>query len=241
MSLGTLRILLVDDEQFALDMMEKLLLRHDDIEIIGKCVDEKCAISHLIDQQPDVIFQDIEMDGTNGLDLATEYTKYDFKGKLVFVTAHAQYAIKAIKKSAFDYILKPVKTAEFDELILRLRSEKARSLDQKSYLQNKLKIPTRNGYTLIRKDDIVYCEAQGNYTRIVANFSAETISSMHLGMIESSLPVSSFFRINRSVIINLNFLHAVNKGEKKCSIKLENEIVSLHISRNRLKELEKKL
>jgi len=238
MSYNAIRILLVDDEQDALYLMEDLLGNLSDIEVVGKASNRFEAISTLISQDPNVIFQDIQMQGESGLDLVDEYRKHHFTGKIVFVTAHSQYAIDAIKKEAFDYLLKPVDLDELQSLILRLLSEIQQTEFPGGALNKRLKVPTRTGYLLTSLDDIVFCEADGNYTQITKSDGEQITTSVHLGKLVEDLDDKTFFRISRSVIMNVNFLAAVNMGKQECTLKTTGGNFTLHISSKRVGDLE---
>ena len=237
MSNNAIRILLVDDEQDALDLMQDLLQNLPGVEVTGKATNRFEAISQLIAHRPNVIFQDIQLQDVSGLDLVDEYRKHQFTGKVVFVTAHSKYALEAIKKEAFDYLLKPVDLDELQSLILRLMAEvqHAESINQ---LNRRLKVATRTGYLILSQDDITFCEADGNYTRITKSDGEQITTSIHLGKLEQDLDEKIFFRISRSVIMNVNFLVAVNKGKQECTLKTTGGDFTLHISSKRISDLE---
>ena len=169
---NTIKILLVDDEPAALDLLECILINKNGVEVVGQAINRNEAIGKMINLQPDVIFQDIQMGETNGLEMVDDYQKHHFTGKIVFVTAYTQYAIDAIKKAAYDYLLKPVDMEELDTLILRLLSEQSPTQENDQTKTEKLKIPTRTGYSLVNMDDIIFCKANGNYTNITTQLRA---------------------------------------------------------------------
>lgn len=232
------KILLVDDEEDALNLMESLLGSNQHVMVVGKALTRANAISKMIDLQPDVIFQDIQMHGTNGLDLVDEYRSHLFKGKIVFVTAHAEYAIEAIKKMAFDYLLKPVDIEDLNALVLRILSAQNGLNTSKNNHTRKLKIPTRQGYSLIHVNDILYCEADGNYTYVCSINNGSATTSINLGKIEKELSDARFFRISRSILINIDYLTSINKGDKMCHLRNYKQEHDFHISSKRIKALE---
>ena len=231
-------IVLVDDESDSLMLMESLLKNIDFVDVLGKADNRSEAIIKIVELKPDVVFQDIEMHGVNGLDLVDEYRKYHFAGKIVFVTAHAEYAIDAIKKTAYDYLLKPVDMEELNSLIFRLMSDQNELEEQSALQARRLKIPTRQGYSLIAVNDIMYCEADGNYTCIAAGQDDKVTTSTNLGKIEEDLNDAKFFRISRSVLINTDYLTSLDKGKKICHLRKFNSEFDFHISSKRIKELE---
>lgn len=234
---NSLKILLVDDEPDALELLECLLINKKGIEVVGKAGHKNEAIEQMIHLKPDVIFQDIQMGETNGLEMVDEYRKHHFTGKIVFVTAHMKYAIDAIKKAAFDYLLKPVDLDELETLILRLMSENNFNSSIGISKTEKFKIPTRRGYSLVNTDDIVFCKAEKNYTTFKIKNVESITSSMNLGLVETKLPPNIFFRLSRSVIVNTNFLVSVNKGENSCLVKAFRRKYEFHISGKKIKEL----
>ena len=231
-------ILLVDDEIDALILLERILGSNNHVEVVGKADNKSEAIAKVVELKPDVVFQDIQMHGVNGLELVDEYRKYHFNGKIVFVTAHAEYAIDAIKKTAYDYLLKPVDLDELNSLVIRLLSDQNGLDEQISKHIKRLKIPTRQGYSLVPLNDIMYCEADGNYTCIASGIEEKVTTSINLGKVEEELSDNKFFRINRSVIINTDYLTSLDKGKKLCHLKKSNSEFDFHISAKRFKALE---
>ena len=235
---NAIKVLIVDDESYALDLMESLLKNHDYVTVVGKAMDRAQAMEQMINTQPDLIFQDIQMNDVNGIQMIEDYRKHHFTGKVVFVTAHSEYAIEAIKKEAYDYLLKPVDIEELKSLMLRFQSDRMKPEDPVIQKINKLKIPSRTGYSLVTIEDIVYCEADGNYTKIIMSTGEQITTSMNLGRVESDLPETMFFRLNRSVVINFSYLSAVNKGAKNCTIKSGMKEYVFQVSARMLKNLE---
>ena len=233
-----LKILLVDDEPEALDLLECLLINKNGVKVAGKALTAHEAIEKMIELQPDVIFQDIQMGAVSGLELVDKYRQHHYKGKIVFVTAYAEYAIEAIRKAAFDYLLKPVDQDELTEHLLRLMAEHRIQSAEKPAVPKKLKIPTRMGFILVKYDDIVFLEAEGNYTGIVTFGGERVVTSHNLGKMEQELLPDTFCRISRSAIINTHFLSEVVKGERLCKLKADNAEYHLHISYERIKALE---
>lgn len=231
-------ILLVDDEMDSLVLLESLLANIDRVEVIGKADNKSDAILKVVELKPDVVFQDIEMRGVNGLQLIDEYRKYHYEGKVVFVTAHSEYAIDAIKKAAYDYLLKPVDMEELNALVIRLVSDQNSIAEENLEQVRRLKIPTRQGYSIVLVDDIIFCEADGNYTTIVLGEDDKVTTSINLGRIEEELSDGKFFRVNRSVLINTAYLTSLDKGKKLCHLKKAKNEFEFHISSRRLKTLE---
>ena len=239
-----IKILIVDDEPEARDILENLLLEIDGVEIVAKANNVEAGVEAILQFTPDIVLLDVQMPKRNGFDLIHEIRNINLKPTIVFVTAYNEYAIDAIKHSAFDYLLKPVKLTDLQKTILRYNKEKTQQETSQQHItlldeikKNKLRFNTRSGFVLIDINEIAYCQAQGSYTIICKrNKNSETIS-MNLAQIEELLDGEQFFRIGRSTIININHLSKVDRKSRKCTIELDNEEVELSISRKFVSEL----
>lgn len=242
MKTDNLKILLVDDEPGALELMEDLLKDFPYVVVTGKARNRLEAIAMVREQKPNVVFQDIEMGGKNGLELVDEYRLIGYAGKIVFVTAYQQYAIDAIRKAAFDYLLKPVDMEELKNMLTRLISKNSsgshRKSENPSGQNTKLKLPTRTGFRLINYSDIAFLEAEGNYTIIYLLDGGNLMASTHLGKLEELLNPKTFFRVSRSHIINLDYLFSVHKALKLCVLRTEFKEYELPIAKGRMAVLE---
>lgn len=123
--MNTLKVktVLVDDEERALNRMKILLSKFPEIEILEAINDADYAIEYIIETRPDLVLLDIEMPGKTGLEVAKVLNKNSLETKIIFMTAHEHYAIKAIKAEAFDYLLKPIGIDELKEALERLISK----------------------------------------------------------------------------------------------------------------------
>jgi len=245
---GVVRALIVDDEPGARDIMDHLLCRIPDIQVIGKASSADEALDILINQSPDLVFLDIQMPEKNGFQLVEYLQKFLLETHVIFVTAHAEYAIDALKVAAFDYLLKPVMMTELQETILRYRAKKhkeailaAHEPAEKPAKQGRIKFNTRTGYLFIDPQDIMYCEADVNYTSICFGKDNREVVTVPLGKVEEILAPYPFYRINRSVLINQLYLSRADRRKKQCLLIKDNERVILEISSAHLRELEKYL
>lgn len=207
-----LKAIIVDDEEFARSSLYFLIQENcPEIKITGiaKSVAEART---LLPTRPDVIFLDIAMPGENGFSLL-EHPEAQ-KSNIIFTTAFDQYALKAIKANALDYLLKPI---DIDELIIAVNKaveNKKRNqpmpiidnhLNDKGEVK-KLTIPTANGYRIINTDTILYIEADSNYSIISLKNNEKITVSKVLKDYEEILSDFSFFRIHKSTLINLEYL-----------------------------------
>lgn len=202
--------LLVDDEKKNRYSLHKLLIENcPDVQVLGEASSVEESFQFIRKLHPQLVFLDIEMPGQNGFDLLRQLDKIDFK--VIFVTAHAHYAIRAIKFSAVDYLLKPVEASD-----LMLAVEKAiremglnhqahyngfiNNLDAGS--NHKLAVPVKDGLEFLHPNDIIRLEADGTYTHIFSNGERFT-ATKNIKEYEDILVEQNFFRSHKSHLINL--------------------------------------
>jgi two-component system LytT family response regulator len=243
----SVRVLIVDDEERARDLLEILLTRIPGVEVCGKAGSTDDALDMVIACVPDLVFLDVQMPEKNGFQLVDYFRKYLLNTTVVFVTAHAEFAISALKVSAFDYLLKPVIMEQLNETILRFRVEKLHRLQERkvdrllelSDKPNNLKFNTRTGYILVKPGEIFYCEADVNYTTLYLGNNNKEVVTVNLGKVEELLLPHSFFRISRSVLVNTAFLKKADRQKKKCLLVKNDEKIWLDIPPGNIRELEK--
>lgn len=170
----------------------------------------------------DLIFLDINLGSGTSFDLLDELK--DIRGQIIFITAHAEFAIKAFKYSAVDYLVKPIDPDEFQTAVQKAIDHAGRSNAQKvqfletqmkepSALKDKLVIPTLEGFQLTSIPSILYCKASGNYTEFILSGNKKITSSYTLGHFDELLSEHAFLRIHRSYLINLAEITAYKRGE----------------------------
>ena len=220
-----IKTILVDDEARALTSLEKLLNIHClEIDVVGTCRDADEAIKLIGHTTPDLVFLDISMSGKDGFELLQELPTINFE--IIFVTAYNQYMLQAFHFSAVDYILKPV---DYRLLITAVKRAIQR-IEQKSgkehvetLLHNirlpditrkrKLCIPSLRGFQVIDSKDIIYCEANSNYTAIHFNDGPSILASKPLLEYETLLQDTGFIRVHKSFLVNLDQIKEYVKGE----------------------------
>lgn len=206
--------LIVDNEEHFVMSFSKLLDIHfPEINIIGNayCISDAVKIIHSL--KPDLVFLDIEMDDETGFDLFRYFTNIEFD--IVFITSHDEYAIKAIKYSAFDYILKPVNIEDLNNTIARFKNKITHSKDEtiKLLLENirfeqfkKIAVSTSKGVRIITIDEISYCQADASYAYIYLKNKERITITKSLKYVEEMLPSEIFFRTHKSYLININHI-----------------------------------
>ena len=180
------------------------------VEVFGIAEDVKGGIEKIKEVQPDVIFLDQQIDGGNGFDILDAFPNPDFK--IIFVTGYAEHAIRAIRYSALDYILKPINLQHLKDAIGRIGpkdkdySENFKLM--KSHLKgdkpelDKIVIPSNKGYHLVNIFDIIYLKALQSYVEIVYGNHKRYLSTKSLKHYEELLPQNVFFKTHRSFIVN---------------------------------------
>lgn len=217
-----IKALLVDDDESNLSGLSEKLRKHcPQVSIVGQCNSAQDGIRAIEELHPDILFLDIEMPLMNGFVMLQQLQYRDFE--LIFVTAYDHYAIKAIRYSALDYLVKPV---EIEDLKAAVSSAEANRKNRSSHLQvelllehlqkkgpQRITIPTSDGLRFINIDDIIYLEASDNYTTIFTSTNQKFLVSRTLKDFEDILPSETFLRIHHSSIINKNFVEKYIRGE----------------------------
>ncbi len=244
-----IRVLIVDDEERARELLEILLLRIHCVSVCGKASSADEALNMVMTTRPDLVFLDVQMPEKNGFQLVDYLHKYMVDTPVVFVTAHAEFAIPALKVSAFDYLLKPVIMEQLEETIHRFRAGRIKQFREKKQEKEtapdgkkaRLKFNTRTGYLLVNPQDIIYCEAEVNYTTFYFGNDNREVVTVNLGRVEELLAPWTFCRISRSVLINTTFLKKADRQKKKCLLEKGSEKIWLDIPPNQIRELENKI
>lgn len=219
-----LSAILVDDEENNLSSLREKITRHcPEVIIIAACDNAQKAISSIDSLQPDIVFLDIEMPVMNGFLMLQQLTFKNFE--LIFTTAYDHYAIKAIKFSALDYLLKPIEISELQSAVGRAVEKRSHpgsaqqlellleNLLPKKNVYRRIAIPTANGLQFIKVDDIVYLEANVNYTNFYLDGKMKYTASRTLKDFEEMLSEETFLRIHNSYVINKNYVEKYIRGE----------------------------
>ena len=196
-----------------------------------------------------MVLLDIEMPGKTGLEVADDIRKSGINTMIVFITAYNKFAVDAFKVSAFDYLLKPVDHQTMDELLHRFYSQRQYynlnsrldSLFDLMKNEKKIRINTRHGFYMINAENLLFIESEGSYCVFHhAGNKTDTVSA-NLGSLEEVLPQNNFFRISRSIIINLDYLESVDRKTKTCVISRSDFEKTFNITGDRLKLLDVKM
>ncbi|MCO6497969.1 MAG: response regulator transcription factor [Chitinophagaceae bacterium] len=218
-----LKAVLIDDEETSLNSLRQKIINHcPQVEIMAVCTKAGEGLKAIDELYPDLVFLDIQMPIMNGFTLLKKVKYKNFE--LIFVTAYDHYAIKAIKCSALDYLVKPVEVEELVKAVEKAVEKKENYPNKRLelLLENalagnnnfrRIAISSYEGLYFIKMENIVYLEASGNYTNIFTQDRKKYLSSRSLKDFEELLSSSQFIRIHNSYIINKDFVERYIRGE----------------------------
>ena len=219
-----IKAVLIDDEMHCLDTLNILISDYcPSVQVSARCLSGKKGLEAIEEIKPELVFLDIEMPLMNGFELLEKFDQIPFS--VIFTTGYDQYAIKAIRFSALDYLLKPIDPKELVGAVHKVQVQKAPQsneqfrmlMDQIQHKENnlhKIAIPTLDGFELIMVDQVVHCEANDNYTHFYLKNGNKITACRTLKEIEDQLEeFSSFLRIHHSFIVNLNEANKYVRGE----------------------------
>ena len=212
-----LKAAILDDEIKGSKLLaHKLDVFEDELQVMGIFNDPEKALKNIEALGIDVLFLDVEMPGMNGLQVLERLGTFNFE--VIFTTAYDSYTLDALRISAVDYLLKPVDQDDLQTAISRLKrrveektSYKEKKIEKKA--NNRLALPTAEGVYIIDKQIIVRVEAMSNYSVFLLSDNRKIVVSKTLKEYEPVLEDSHFMRINRSVIINLDYVVKYKKGD----------------------------
>lgn len=238
------KVLIVDDEPEALSLMYSLIKEIDNVDIVGTADNAETALFLVVEHYPNLVFMDINMPGKTGMELVQLFRKRNIDVPVVFVSAYQEYAIEAIRSEVFDFLLKPVDRQDLIDQIEKYKRINRQGLPAKlmSVLnsikeESKIRINSKHSYILIQPDEIVYCAAEDGYTNIFLTSGKMEVSNSSLNQIEEKIKHSNFFRLGRSLLINLDYVRSINKSSNNCTLKANDSIWEISASRKSIKEL----
>lgn len=202
--MNKLKAIIVDDEHYGRENLKKIIETYCcEVEILG-CADSVVTAKVLVGiHQPDLVFLDVSMPVLDGFDFLNDYDERKFL--VVFVTAHEEFGIKAVKAGVTDYLLKPIDIKELKETVKKLLTINKKHVTVQTEIQSdKIVIPASHGFNIIEYDNIVRLEADGSYTKIFIKEEKFRLISRTLKDFEDTLPKDKFCRVHKSHIININ-------------------------------------
>lgn len=225
MSINKIKAIIIDDEESSRETLSKIIHKYcPSIELIRTAASADEGYELIINQSPDLIFLDIEMPHASGFDLLERFPAVDFK--VIFTTAYDQYALKAIKCNAVDYLLKPINIRELMEAVDKVsksetgKAEVTEAIGQmmdsyhKATPKNeKIGISTKAGVEFININDVIRCEADGSYTKLFTQNGKMILATGKIKSFEEQLVGHQFVRVHNSHLVNINCLQQYIRGE----------------------------
>lgn len=222
-----IKTIIIDDEHNASEFLEKMLKRYfpNKFHICKTCENIDDAVKAIEEHQPDLVFLDIQMPNKNGFELFKDIKEIYFE--VIFTTAHSEYAIDAIKRSALDYLLKPINYIDLLGAVNRFEQKNKKenqetqlnilieNVDSGDTAHKKIAIATETGFEFVKFNTIIYLEAQNNYAKFHLISGSYFTTSKTLKHFEEILPYELFFRIHKSYLVNMNFIKRFTKGNEQ--------------------------
>lgn len=218
-----IKAIIIDDEQNCIDSLAFDLQKHcKDVELAEICLSPKQGLYSIKKNKPDLLFLDVQMPWMNGFEMLELIDEIDFA--IIFTTAYDQFAAKAFRLSAVDYLLKPVDVNDLKEAV-RKAGEKIQQKTgaanitnllnnfKKPEVSQRIAFPGREGFEFIEAGKIVYAQAEGSYTHVFLNDKRKLIISKTLSDIEEMLPSENFQRIHHSTLVNISHVTHLFKAD----------------------------
>jgi len=216
-----LRTIIIDDEAHMRETLQKMLdLYCPNINVVALADGVKTGVNAIRNNHPDLILLDIKLNDGTGFDILEQLEPIDFK--VIFITAYDQYAIKAIKFSAIDYLLKPIDpdelrqaTRKADEIVQQdfniQLGALGENLKKGEHSDKKIILKTFDNIHLVKVRDITHCESDGSYTRIFLMNGKNILVSNTLKDYDEMLKEEGFYRVHKSYLINMRFVERFEK------------------------------
>lgn len=222
--MGKTKVLIIDDEKLARDIVKKYLEENNNIELIGECSNGFEGIKCINELKPDLIFLDIQMPKLNGFEMLE---LLEHQPEIIFTTAFDEYAIKAFEVNATDYLLKPFPLNRFNEALNKavekittnkattnIYSDLLSTVNQNKESLDRVVVKTNQKIVIIAIDKINYIEAQDDYVMIHSELGKH-LKKQTMKFYEEHLDTSTFFRVHRSYIVNINSVKQMELFEKE--------------------------
>lgn len=243
------KVIIVDDEAPARSLIKEYLTDFQDLIIVGECNNGVDALRLIEEFSPDLVFLDVQMPGMTGFEVLERLEQVP---QIIFSTAYDKYALEAFEVNAVDYLLKPYTRERFSRALAKLQDKENPLLEQIQRLAENLKqepvdtsftgklfVQTGNKLQAIDSKDIIWLQAEKDYTWLITA-KKRYLSTYGMGQLEQKLDKSSFLRVHRSSIINLNYIREIEKHISSYDIIMENKDV-VRVSRSYMEDIKKRL
>lgn len=215
---------IIDNEKEAILLLVELLTDFTSVKIVGTASNLDDGVKLIRSTKPEIVFMDIHLPGKNGLEIYNEFKPPHFK--IIFCTAHQQYAIDALGKSASGYLLKPVDSAHLEESLRKVFDELMREhqqvdLEEQINVLSSSEIPGENilidvehGFIMKNTSNIEYCYAKNSYAVVVLNSQKEFVVPKSLKELQEILPEKQFYRTHKSFLVNIYYIQKFVRGKE---------------------------
>ncbi len=239
-----LKAIIIDDEPYCCESLATLLQRYSpQVQVADVCYSGETALAAIKELKPHLVFLDIEMPLMNGFELLEKLPDINFE--LIFTTSYDQYAIKAIRFSALDYLLKPVDREELQQAVQKVVQRVNHPLPQQleillqkihqpSSAVQRIALPTMEGLQLVPIQSIISCASSSNYTIFLLKDKQKITVSRTLKEMEEMLEEHSFLRVHHSFLVNLNEISKYIKGEGGYLVMSDSSTVDVSRSKKEL-------
>jgi two-component system, LytTR family, response regulator len=237
-----IKAIIIDDEMHCRKTLSISLKEFcPDVQVLELCDNGEAGVEAIKKLKPDLVFLDIEMPRMNGFEMLEQFSEIPFA--VIFTTGYDQYAIKAIRFSALDYLLKPIDPKELVAAVHKVQVQKNPPFSEQFRLLmdqiqrketgfTKIAVPTSEGFELILADQLIRCEAHSNYTHLFLKNSARIIACRTLKEMEEQLHDFNYFlRVHHSYIVNLNEVTKYIRGEGGYLVMADGSTVNVSHSR----------
>lgn len=241
-----MKVLIIDDEPLAVQILREYLSSYDDIDIVGECNNGFDGLKAINDLKPDLIFLDIQMPKLTGFEMLE---LLDNPPMVVFATAYDEFALKAFENNAIDYLLKPFSKSRFDQALQKVMKQYAEKpaitpnydklIENVNTAKDKLErvvVKESGKILIIPVSDVYYIEAADDYV-VISSANKEYVKNSTMRFYEEKLPADTFVRIHRSCIVNVNFIKEIQPYNKETHSVIMKNGKSLKTSRQGSAEL----
>ncbi len=218
-----MKAIIIDDEQNCIDSLAFDLQKYcRDVEVLESCTNPKQGLLAIKKRKPDLVFLDVQMPWMTGFEMLELLDEINFA--IIFTTAYDQFAAKAFRISAIDYLLKPIDVNDLKEAVKKA----AEKIRQKSGVENitnllqnikqpennqRIAFPGRDSFEFVEASKVIYAQAEGSYTYVFLNDKRKLVISKNLSDIEEMLPAELFHRIHHSTLVNLSQVSHLYKSD----------------------------
>jgi two-component system LytT family response regulator len=239
-----LKAIIIDDEPDCVKLLAlQLKMYCPQVQIVAECTSSETGLQSITAWQPDIVFLDIEMPVMNGFQMIEKIGSINFS--LVFVTAYDKFAVKAFRFNALDYLLKPIdgkdlqiaveKALQQRPVPQQLQSVKQQLSSGERFHPDKIALPYQNGVIFTEIKNVLYCEADNNYTRFFIAGGQHYLVSKTLGDIQEVLEERNFVRVHRQYLVNLDHIKKYVRGEGNYLVMTNEE--NIPVARNKKEKL----